>query len=27
VWDVELKFSDSATTTIDAVFWGHRIDQ
>jgi|GEM_PF-1433856 len=27
VWDVELKFSDSASTTIDAVFWGHRLDQ
>lgn len=27
VWDVELKFSDNASTTIDAVFWGRRLDQ
>lgn len=26
-WNVQLKFSDNAQTTIDAQFWGHRIDQ
>ncbi len=27
VWDVELKFGDNASTKIDAVFWGSRLDQ
>ena len=27
VWDVEINFSDSAKTTVDAVFWGRRLDQ